>query len=42
MYQLFIELTNQIFWESYAEQLAKDYPAAFNTMLADFINSYNS
>lgn len=42
MYQLFIELTNQIFWEGYAEQLATDNPAAFNIELADFINSYNS
>ncbi len=42
MYQLFIELTNQIFWEGYAEQLAIDNPAAFNIELADFINSYNS
>ncbi len=42
MIEIFIELTNQIFWEGYAEQLAKDNPAAFNMELADFINSYNS
>jgi len=42
MYQLFIELTNQIFWEGYAEQLARDNPAAFQIELADFMNSYHS
>jgi hypothetical protein len=40
--EIFIELTNQIFWEGYAEQLAKDNPAAFQTELAEFMNSYNS
>jgi len=42
MIEIFVELTNQIFWEGYAEQLAIDNPAAFNIELADFINSYNS
>jgi hypothetical protein len=42
MIEIFVELTNQIFWEGYAEQLAKNNPAAFNMELADFINSYNS
>jgi hypothetical protein len=42
MIEIFVELTNQIFWEGYAEQLAADNPAAFNRELADFINSYNS
>jgi len=40
--EIFIELTNQIFWEGYAEQLAKDNPAAFRMELAEFINLYNS
>jgi hypothetical protein len=42
MIQLFIELTNQIFWEGYAEQLAKDNPEAFNRELREFENLYNS
>ncbi|WP_262892802.1 hypothetical protein [Mucilaginibacter pankratovii] len=41
MYQLFIELTNQIFWEGYAEQLAKENPAGFQMELAQFTNDYN-
>lgn len=39
--EIFIELTNQIFWEGYAEQLAKDNPAAFHLELAEFMNCYN-
>jgi len=42
MIEIFVELTNQIFWEGYAEQLATDNPAAFKRELADFMNSYNS
>ncbi|SDH53783.1 hypothetical protein SAMN05192573_110149 [Mucilaginibacter gossypii] len=42
MLQLFIELTNQIFWEGYAEQLAKENPAVFQRELADFVDCYNS
>jgi hypothetical protein len=42
MLEIFIELTNQIFWEGYAEQLAKDNPAAFQTELAEFMNLFNS
>jgi len=38
----FIELTNQIFWEGYAEQLAKEKPAAFQFEFAEFMNLYNS
>lgn len=40
MIQLFIELTNQIFWEEYAEELAKTQPAVFQLELAEFVNSY--
>lgn len=40
--EIFIELTNQIFWEGYAEQLAKDNPAQFAQELAEFENLYNS
>jgi len=42
MIQLFIELTNQIFWEGYAEELAKNNPALFRLELAEFVNSYNA
>jgi len=42
MIELFIELTNQIFWDGYAEQLAMDNPAIFQLELTEFMNSYNS
>jgi hypothetical protein len=41
MIEIFIELTNQIFWEGYAEQLAQENPAAFQMELAEFSNFYN-
>lgn len=40
MLELFIELTNQIFWDGYAEQLAINNPAVFQMELADFMNCY--
>jgi hypothetical protein len=40
MYEQFIELTNQIFWEGYAENLAQDNPARFQLELSDFLNTY--
>jgi hypothetical protein len=42
MLEIFIELTDQIFWKGYAQQLAIDNPAAFQFELAEFMNSYNS
>ncbi len=42
MLEIFIELTDQIFWKGYAQQLAIDNPVAFQFELAEFINSYNS
>lgn len=42
MFQLFIELTNQIYWEGYAAQLAIENPAAFQMELAQFTINYNS
>ncbi|WP_262714285.1 MULTISPECIES: hypothetical protein [Mucilaginibacter] len=42
MYELFIELTNQLFWDGYAEQLAKENPAVFQFEFAEFINAYQS
>ncbi len=41
MLELFIELTNQIFWDGYAQQLANENPTVFNSELNDFINNYN-
>lgn len=42
MYEQFIEFTDQIFWEGYAEQLANDDPARFMEELNDFIHIYQS
>lgn len=41
MYELFIELLNQIFWEGYAEQLAVDNPAEFQFEFNEFLNANN-
>ncbi|EHQ29679.1 hypothetical protein [Mucilaginibacter paludis] len=41
MIEIFIELTNQIFWEGYAEQLAASNPTAFQMELAEFTDCYN-
>ncbi len=41
MIELFIELTDQIFWEGYAEQMAGENPAIFQQELNEFMNSYN-
>jgi len=42
MYEQFIEFTNQIFWEGYAEQLAKENPARFQQELTEFLNAYQN
>ena len=42
MYEQFIELTDQIFWEGYAEQLAKENPARFQQELTQFLNTYQN
>ena len=41
MYELFIEFTDQVFWEGYAEQMAKENPEALRHELAEFITSLN-
>jgi len=41
MYELFIELLDQLFWPGYAEQLAIDNPEAFQIELAEFMNTYS-
>jgi hypothetical protein len=40
MYDLFIELTDQLFWKGYAAQLAKENPAGFQFEFNDFLNTY--
>jgi hypothetical protein len=42
MFEIFIEVTNQLFWEGYAEQLAKEKPEQFQAELTDFLNTYNN
>ena len=41
MIELFIEFTDQIFWEGYAEQMAEESPQKFNYELTDFLTLYN-
>ena len=41
MYELFIELTDQLFYEGYAEQLVQTDPQAFNIEFNDFLNTYS-
>ncbi|MDB5158714.1 MAG: hypothetical protein JWR50_3421 [Mucilaginibacter sp.] len=41
MYELFVELTDQLFYEGYAEQLAKADPSAFQIEFNDFLNTYS-
>jgi hypothetical protein len=40
MYELFITMLDQLFYEGYAEQLAHDNPTAFNFEYQDFLNNY--
>jgi hypothetical protein len=42
MYEQFIELTNQMFWEGYAEQLAKENPERFQFEYNDFLSTYQN
>lgn len=42
MLELFIELTNQIFWVGYAQELASSNPALFQFEFNEFLNTYNS
>jgi hypothetical protein len=41
MLELFIELTDQIFWEGYAQQLAAESPALFQLEFKDFLDNYS-
>lgn len=42
MLEIFIELTNQLFWDGYAQELAKENPAGFQMEFNEFLNAYNS
>jgi len=42
MLELFIELTNQIFWVGYAQELAVSDPALFQFEFNEFLNNYNN
>ncbi|MFD2164528.1 hypothetical protein ACFSJU_19135 [Paradesertivirga mongoliensis] len=42
MIDLFMEVTDQLFWQGYTEQLSKDDPNRFSMELNDFLNNYNS
>jgi len=41
MYETFIEFLNQIYWDGYAEQLARENPEAFRIEYTEFFNAYN-
>jgi len=42
MYEQFIELTDQIFWEGYAEELAQEDPARFLLEWNEFLKTYQN
>jgi hypothetical protein len=42
MYELFIELTDQLFYEGYAEQLAQENPEMFQIEFNEFLNNYSN
>lgn len=42
MIEVFIEVTDQLFWEGYTEQLAKENPMVFNMEFNDFLNTYSN
>ncbi|WP_262696803.1 hypothetical protein [Pelobium manganitolerans] len=41
MIEIFIEVTDQLFWQGYAEQLSIENPAKFSSEFNDFLNLYN-
>jgi hypothetical protein len=41
MITLFIELTDQIYWIGYAQELAKSNPALFQFEFNEFLNNYS-
>lgn len=41
MIEVFIEVTDQLFWQGYTEQLSKENPERFMIELNEFLNTYN-
>ena len=41
MIEIFEELTDQIFWDGYAQELAKSDPVLFQFEFNEFLNAYN-
>ena len=41
MIDLFVELTDQIYYEGYAEQLTLDDPEKFDFELNEFLNNFD-
>ncbi|HWY38637.1 MAG TPA: hypothetical protein VNY73_08770 [Bacteroidia bacterium] len=41
MLEIFEELTDQIFWKGYAQELAKSNPVLFQFEFAEFVNAYS-
>lgn len=42
MIEVFIEVTDQLFWQGYTEQLAKENPQVFIMEFNDFLNTYSN
>jgi hypothetical protein len=42
MYEQFIELMGQLYWDGYAEQLAKEDPERFWFEFNDFMDTYQN
>ncbi|WP_276347935.1 hypothetical protein [Daejeonella sp. JGW-45] len=40
MIELFIEITDLVFWEGYTEQLSREYPERFSIDFNEFLNTY--
>lgn len=41
MIEIFIEVTDQLFWQGYTEQLSKENPEQFSIEFNDFLIAYN-
>ncbi|HEY1009876.1 MAG TPA: hypothetical protein VGE58_07180 [Daejeonella sp.] len=40
MIELFIEITDLLFWEGYTEQQSREYPERFIIDFNEFLNTY--
>jgi hypothetical protein len=41
MYDAFIDALNSLYYEGYADQLAKENPAGFNAEMKNFFENYS-